>query len=145
MNSNFYEADLRKALCKEIESRRIRELGDSSPFFVQLAKLYPTNGSKIDWARVPDSIERVENEDALQAEQFAKFFDEVIQKFRLSGEVVYIGDSATDFALIGSLECMSEALSKLLAVPQHHYLIGSDFSWCICFTMEGNMGFGFHM
>jgi len=143
MSGNFYEAELRKALRTEIESHRIRELGDSSPFFAQLAKAYPASGSKIDWGRVPGSIERVEEEEALQAEQFAKFLDEVIQKFRLSGDVVYVGDSATDFALAGSLECMRKVLPELLAVPQHHYLVGPDSSWCVCFTMEGDMGFGF--
>ena len=75
MSGNFYEAELRKALRTEIESHRIRELGDSSPFFAQLAKAYPASGSKIDWGRVPGSIERVEEEEALQAEQFAKFLD----------------------------------------------------------------------
>ena len=142
MSGNFYEAELRKALRTEIESHRIRELGDSSPFFAQLTKAYPASGSKIDWGRVPGSIERVE-EGALQVEQFAKFFDEVVQKFRLSGDVVYVGDSATDFALTGSLECMREVLPELLAIPQHHYLVGPDSSWCACFTMEGDMGFGF--
>ncbi|MDF0584160.1 hypothetical protein [Bradyrhizobium yuanmingense] len=143
MSANFYEAELRKALRKEIESHRIRELGDSSPFFAQLTKAYPAGGSKIDWGRVPGSIERVEEDEALQVEQFAKFFDEVIQTFRLSGDVVYVGDSATDFALTGSLECMREVLPELLAVPQHHYIVGPDSSWCVCFTMEGDMGFGF--
>jgi hypothetical protein len=143
MSGNFYEAELRKALRTEIESHRIRELGESSPFFAQLTKAYPASGSKIDWGRVPGSIERVEEDEVLQAEQFAKFFDEVVQKFRLSGDVVYVGDSATDFALAGSLECMREVLPELLALPQHHYLVGPDSSWCVCFTMEGDMGFGF--
>lgn len=143
MSENYYEAELRNALCKEIVSHRITELADSSHFFAQLTKDYPANGSKIDWKRVPGSIERVEEDDALQIENFVKFFDEVIQEFRLSGDVVYVGDSATDFALVGSLECMREVLPKLLDVPQHHYLISHDSSWCVCFTMEGDMGFGF--
>ncbi len=143
MNGNFYENELRKSLRKEIESHRIRELGESSPFFAQLAKAYPARGSKIDWGRVPGSIERVEEDEALQAQRFVKFFDEVVQRFQLSGEVVYVGDSATDFALIGSLECMRAVLPELLAVPQHHYLVGPDSSWCACFNMEGDMGFGF--
>jgi hypothetical protein len=143
MSGNFYEAELRKALHAAIESHRIKELGDSAPVFAKLMTAYPASGSKIDWDRVPGSIERVEEEEALQAEQFTAFFDEVIQKFRLAGDVVYVGDSATDFALMGSLGCMREVLPELLAIPQHHYLIGPESSWCLCFTMEGDMGFGF--
>ena len=60
MSGNFYEAELRKALHAAMESRRVRELGDSSSFFAELMKTYPASGSKIDWGRVPGSIERVE-------------------------------------------------------------------------------------
>jgi hypothetical protein len=144
MSGNFYEAELRKALHAAMESNRIRDLGDSSPFFAQLTKAYPANGSKIDWGRIPDSIERTEEDETFQVEQFVLFFDEVVQKFRLAGDVVYVGDSATDFALAGPMESMREALPELLAIPQHHYLIGPESSWCMCFTMEGDMGFGFH-
>lgn len=143
MSGNFYEAELRRALHAAMESSRIRELGDSSPFFAQLMNIYPAGGSKIDWGRVPGSVERFEEEGSIQAVQFAEFFDEVVRKFCLAGDVVYVGDSATDFALTGSLECVREVLPELLAVPQHHYLIGPECSWCMCFTMEGGMGFGF--
>jgi hypothetical protein len=143
MSRNFYEIELRKALREEIESHYIKEVGDSSPFFAQLTKGYPANGSKIDWSQIPGSIERVEENKSLQVKQFIRFFNEVIQKFNLSGNVVYIGDNATDFALVGSLECMMGVVSELLTIPQHHYFVGPDSSWCICFTMEGDMGFGF--
>jgi hypothetical protein len=143
MSGNFYEAELRESLRNEIESNRIREIGDSSAVFAQLAKVYPSSGSKIDWSRVPGSVERIEDEEVVQAEQFVRFLDEVIQKFHLSGDVVYVGDSATDFALTGSLECMRAAFPKLLAAPQHHYLIGPNSSWCVCITTEGDMAFGF--
>jgi len=143
MAENFFEDGLRQALRNEIESHRIRELGDSSPFFEQLMKAFPVCGSKIDWDQVPDAIECVEEDRDLQVVQFAKFFDKVIQRYCLSGDVVYAGDGVTDFALGGLLECMREALPELLSVPQHHYLVAPDSSWCICFTMEGWMGFGF--
>ncbi|AOZ04640.1 hypothetical protein [Cupriavidus malaysiensis] len=143
MKESFHDAELRQILRKEIESHRITELGDSSPFFAQLAKAYPALGSRVDWALVPNSIERVEEDESLQAEQFVKFFDEVVRTFGLCGDAVYLGDSATDFALSGSLECLREMFPELLAIPQHHYLVGPDSSWCLCFTMEGDMGFGF--
>ena len=143
MNGDFFETGLRQALRKEFESHRLRELGDSSPFFSQLMEAFPVCGSKIDWDRVSDSIERVEEDIDLQTGQFAEFFDEVNQRCCLSGDVVYVGDGVTDFALVSSLKCMREILPELLAVPQHHYLVAPDSSWCMCFTMEGWMGFGF--
>jgi hypothetical protein len=143
MSKNFYDTELRKVLRAELEGSRIRELGDSSPVFAQIATAYPITGSKIDWRRVPGSIELVEEDEVMRVEEFIGFFDEVVQKFSLSGDVVYVGDSATECAFAGSLEYMRAVLSKLLAIPQHHYLVGADVSWCVSFTMEGDMGFGF--
>ncbi len=143
MSSNFYEAELRERLQIAFASCRVKEVGDSAPFFAQLMKTYPVRGSKIDWSRVPDSIERFEEEVERQAKLFMQFFSELIQRFHLAGDVTYVGDSATDFALAGSLEHITEVLPELLTIPQHHYLIGAEFSWCMCLTMEGDMGFGF--
>lgn len=145
MSLNFYESELREALRVAIASNHIRELGDSSPFFAELAKAYPASGSKIDWGRVPGSIERTVEDGPNQVALSISFFDEVVAKFGLAGDVVYIGDSATDFALAGPTERMRQALPKLLEIPQHHYLIGPESLWCMSFTMEGDMGFGFHV
>jgi hypothetical protein len=142
MSINFYEAELRKNLVSDFRSGRLNELGDSALFFKQLAKEFPVKGSKIHWGRVPHSIERSEKQLNLHTQQFIKFVDELIIKFGLKGDVIYVGDSATDFALGGSVISVRTALPELLTVPQHHYLIAKDFAWCICLTMEGDMAFG---
>lgn len=141
MSENFHEAELLKALHPAIVSRRLVSVGDSSTFFARLARAYPVNGSKIDWGRVPHAIERTHEQSNM--EEFVSFFDEVVGKYSLAGEVIYVGDSATDFAFASSVECMREVLPELVAIPQHHYFIGPETSWCMCFTMEGDMGFGF--
>lgn len=142
-SENFFESELRKSLRTAMVPGQIKEVGDSSVFFARLMDVYPARGSKIDWKSVPESIEQIEEDDSLQIERFLGFFDEIVQRNGLTGEVVYVGDSATDFALQAPLKIMREALSELLAIPQHHYLIGGESSWCMCFTMEGAMGFGF--
>ena len=139
---NSYEDDLRETLKADFESGELREVGESDTVFGALSKAYPANGSKIDWAKVPDSIERIEEDESSQPESFAEFFDEMRLKFCLSGTVLYAGDSATDFALEGSVDAIRRILPKLLEVPQHHYFIGIGYSWCICLTMEGDMAFG---
>ena len=142
MSGNFYEKELRQELRHEFESGAIRELGDSSPFFAQLGQAYPAHGSKIDWGTIPGSIERVEADESAQIQSFNAFFEEMVQRFRLSGDVVYVGDSATDFALAGEVQAMHRVLRELLSVPQHHYFLGPECSWCMSFTMEGDMAFG---
>ena len=142
-NKNFYESELRQSLSAAMESNQIREVGDSSVFFAQLMDYYPAKGSKIDWKNIPESVEKIEEDDSLQIERFLEFFDEIVRRIGLTGDAIYVGDSATDFALQAPLTIMREALPELLTVPQHHYLIGAESSWCMCFTMEGGMGFGF--
>jgi hypothetical protein len=137
-----YEDDLRSALKTQFDTGELLDIGDAAAVFSSLSKAFPTSGSKIDWRYVPGSVESAEEEASLQHQRFAQFFDDVRSRFGLSGPVTYAGDSATDFALEGTLDAVREALPALLEVPQHHYFIGPGCSWCICFTMEGDMGFG---
>ncbi len=137
-----YEENLRRALKAQLDAGDIREVGSSDTVFAQLSKTYPVSGSKIDWKRVPGAIECTEDDPFLQVERFVEFFEEMRSRFGLTGTVLYVGDSATDFALAGTVEAFRRALPELVAIPQHHYVIGRDFSWCICLTMEGDMGFG---
>ena len=143
MSGNVHEAALRHALHAAMSAGRIREAGDASPYFAQLAQAYPADGSKIDWRRVPDAIVKFEDDHALQPGACIAFFDEMRAQHGLAGELVYLGDSATDFALAGPAAGMREALPALLVIPQHHYILGPEAAWCMCFTMEGDMGFGF--
>jgi hypothetical protein len=137
-----YEEDFRRALKAQFDAGDIREVGNSDAVFTQLSKTYPASGSKIDWKHVPGAIECTEDDQSLQGERFVAFFEEMRSRFGLTGTVLYVGDSATDFALEGSVEAFRRALPELIAIPQHHYFIGPDFSWCMCLTMEGDMGFG---
>ncbi|MDQ0473540.1 hypothetical protein [Labrys wisconsinensis] len=138
-----YEEDLRQQFKDEFDAGHVREVGESIDVFSGLAKLYPTMGSKIDWNRVPRAVERVEGDISLQAMRFVTFFDEMCSRFELSGPVLYVGDSATEFALEGAMDAMRRILGALIEIPQHHYFIGPNYLWCISMTMEGDMAFGF--
>ncbi|HRN83056.1 MULTISPECIES: hypothetical protein [Nitrosomonas] len=137
-----YEDDLRHSLKAEFDTGRIREVVDAAKVFSQLSKVYPTSGSKIDWKNIPGAIERTEEDKSLQLERFVEFFDEMCSRFELAGVILYVGDSATDFALEGTVDAFRRVLPELVEIPQHHYFVGPACSWCICLTMEGDMGFG---
>jgi hypothetical protein len=137
-----YEDDLRLALKPEFDAGQIREVGDAANVFGPLSKAYPTNGSKIDWKRVSGAIKSSEEDESVQIERFVEFFDEMRSRFDLAGPVLYVGDSATDFALEGTVEAIRRVLLELVEIPQHHFFIGPNCSWCLCMTMEGDMRFG---
>lgn len=137
-----YEDDLRSALKIQFDKGELRYIGDAAAVFDSVSGAFPISGSKIDWRHVPGAIESSEEDASLQHRCFVRFFDEMQSRFGLTGPVTYAGDSATDFALEGAMESIKKALPTLLEVPQHHYFIGPSCSWCICLTMEGDMGFG---
>jgi hypothetical protein len=137
-----YEEDVRSALKDDFAAGHISEADDSEQVFKELGKTYPVVGSKIDWDKIPGSVVDFEGCAELQAEKFCEFFDGIRSKFELSGDVIYVGDSATDFSLLGSIDAIRRRLPDLLEVPQHHYFVGMGCSWCMCLTMEGDMGYG---
>ena len=143
MGMKSRDDEVRAALKDEYDSGSLCEIGESEVVFGQLSEVYSVVGSKIDWARVPGSLVRFEEDAGSQSQSLIDFFNEMCEKFKLSGEVIYVGDSATDFALKGSLDVFRRVLSLLITVPQHHYFIGPEYSWCLCLTMEGDMAFGF--
>lgn len=139
---SMYEDDVRSALKAMFDVGELLDVGDAVTVFDSLSTAFPTSGSKIDWEHVPGSIEFAEPDVDLQHQHFVDFFDEMQRRFGLPGPVTYVGDSATDFALTGAVDVIRRALPVLLEVPQHHYLLGPGCSWCMCLTMEGDIGFG---
>lgn len=140
---NYHEDELRKSLGSLFKSGEIREFGSSSAYFAQLSELFPASGSKINWCKVDRSVEDTESRESMRISKFIEFFNLMCTKFSLTGEIIYLGDSATEFALCMTLETLKNVLPELLVIPQHHYFLSVSNRWCMCFTMEGDMGFGF--
>jgi hypothetical protein len=97
---------------------------------LKVAETSSHKGNGSDQARQPGYPERARSATGLSA------------SFGLNGLVLYIGDTLTDFALAASVADMRQALPVLFEVPQHHYSVGANASWCMCMTMEGDMAFG---
>jgi len=136
-----YDDDLRAALADQFRSGELREIGPAEVVLTSLSDLYPVEGAKIDWDRVPGAVGRAD--EAGEVAGFIAFFDEIFHRFGLTGRVRYAGDSGTDIALEGTVEAMRRALPALLEVPQHHYFVSPDHTWALCLTMEGDMDFGY--
>jgi len=137
-----YEGEIRQVLKVEIDAGRLKEAGAAYDVFELLKNTYPVSGSKIDWKRVPGAIEDCEAGDAEERSRFVEFFDEMCARFGLNGLVLYVGDGLLEFALAASIVDMRQALPVLLEIPQHHYFVGPNASWCMCMTMEGDIAFG---
>jgi hypothetical protein len=73
--------EIRQALKTEIDSDRLGEVGAAHDVFELLTKNYPMSGSKIDWKRVPGSIEYYEEDRPQERTRFVEFFDEMCARF----------------------------------------------------------------
>lgn len=139
---NYYEQEIINALAAG-KGNVVCAEGGADEVFTRVMERYPVHGSKIDWSRVEGSVEEQEWNLDLHSQSFEQFFRDAVSRFGLSGEVVYVGDGLTDFALSGSIEGFEGLLGDIFEVPHHHYFLGSDIDWCMCFSMEGGMSFGF--
>lgn len=137
-----FEDDLLFDLRKGFPSIEIFVEDSSDKYFELLGQSYPTYGSKIDWGEVPNSIEE-EADKENYIESCLEFFDKICVKYCLNGNIIFIGDNAIDKAFKMPVDVLRRCLSTFLEIPQHHYIISEDYRWCIVFSMEGYMSFGF--
>jgi hypothetical protein len=119
----------------------------STEYFALLEKRFPVQGSKIDWEKVPTA--KVRRGHAADSERYLHdavlFTHEVLESEQLDREcqVIAMGDSAMEKALRMPLSTLVLCLRHILEMPQHTYVLAPDAAWCLVFTMEGDLCFGY--
>ena len=124
-----------------IDTGKARVETDSNFYFDLIWYSFPFAGDRIDWVKLRAWIRRVQ----LGEEDVVRFLEEVIRETRASftDNVVILSDNAFDVAVIMTIKDLKEWIVKLVAFPQHLYVIPTSIDWCICFAFEGYMDFGF--
>jgi len=141
--STAYDEELLQEIATEVREGLAKVIPDSGEYFSRLASEFPTTGSRIDWDSVPNAVTAYsESVGQQQIDDFIEFFDKTVADHGLEGHVIYMGDSATNVALVLSLTTLRNHLSAFISIPQHHYFVAENFDWCLAFTFEGDMGFG---
>jgi len=139
---NAYEIDLIEAL-NDNRGRVTWRHDGASKIFEEISGMYPVAGSKIDWSRLASHTGAKVRDLQQRTLEFSKFFLQTNHAAPLGSEVIYIGDGLTDFSLHAPIDFIKHRLTPIFSVPQHHYFLGTGLSWCMCFTMEGDMDFAF--
>lgn len=128
-----------------MKSKGVREIDDAE-YVAQICRNYKSFGSKIDWDRLEVAVDGTKESEipgCSNSIHAANFFKLMVARYRLSGDVICIGDDFMEVALIGSIDVMVEYLSELFELPQHTYLSSPNGSWVFCYSMEGYENFGF--
>jgi hypothetical protein len=142
--STEYEDELVAELEGEIAAGLIDVVPDSCEYFKRLASVFPVSGSRIDWSSLPCGINHYCRTKNSAADEFLEFYERITHAYGLHGRVIYMGDGGIDGAFISQLGQVGKNMKLFLTVPQHHYFVGEDFSWCMFLSFEGEFGFGFN-
>lgn len=109
---------------------------DSRPVERWINEHLPFVGTAVDWTRVGGS----------QRHWFAASDDdrpgvviELLAELPASDGVVHVGDSLSPYAVRIVNEQLADALAALLEIPEHHYLVADDRTWCAVFRAEGDV------
>ncbi len=154
---NILEEELLQALQSDINSGSIRVISESQQYADLISQNFPFVGNKIDWSKVPGhtvaqldwrkgymhaekSIEKLEYIDAIFS-----FFDNILRKTHTPDvtDLIVLGDGTMDIALQLPAGILRKHLLDVVELPQHTYIIPPDVSWCLTYTTEGYMDFGF--
>ena len=129
-----YDEMLASALCG-IEHRK----EDPSRVFAEIERRFPVQHSKVDWQRVPGAVSRP---DGHLPGAPVRFFREAIATSGLDA-LAYVGDGLTSTSVVAAPADFIAVIEPMLDIPQHHYFFDMQRGFCISFTMEGDMHYGF--
>lgn len=105
---------------------------------------FPFAGSKIDWEKVPGSIEEEAGYETFVRDCLG-FFQRAVSNNDISQDdsVLVMGDNQmNNLAVATAIGTLEQILEDLLDIPQHTYIVAQNGDWCMTFTMEGDMTFG---
>lgn len=139
---NWFESELRKDIASEIEAGTIAIEPNSDWVFIQLQERFPIGYGRIDWKSVPNSVEQYKYEPEQKKDAFFQFFEHISGRYELVGDVIYVGENI-DIGLRGEIVSLNKILPQVFEFNQHHFITDCLSDWCMSFSMEGEMGFGF--
>lgn len=127
-------------------SGEVEYLNDSNNLFTKILTNYPIDSYRIDWSKIKNKIEfhiGVNYPDSVQP--IKDCIKIIITQYRLSeDEYVYVCfDGITEGAFIMQWSTFKEYAHELLTTPQHTYVIPEDAGWCLNYTFENDLYFGY--
>jgi len=138
----YFDEELISELEQYVASGEVSIVSDIDDYVDGINSRLPIKNRKLDWG-ANFLATGLEVDRRKKASAFSVFFQEVKLKYELNGNIFYMGDGATDIVVAGNIDVFVKVLDCFVSIPQHHYFLAEDYSWFICFSMEGDMGFDF--
>lgn len=121
-------------------------LNDNSGFFDEIEKNFVIGLNRIDWIKNSYEFEaKIDLKDDLNAKvNILSFFQKVKNIMGIDDEVIVQigGDEALDKVYELPLYMLEANVLDFFSLPQHTYVVPTDFSWCVNYTFEDILYFG---
>jgi hypothetical protein len=124
---------------------------DSARYFDLLSKKFPVTFSRIDWTKVPDKV----SVSAFQHKQRGtfdmehhlvesmNFIQNLEPQIAEADTIILIGDNAIVGAYLMDFITLKKYFPYICMLSQHTYIIPAETHWCLNYTMEDDLYFGF--
>lgn len=124
---------------------------DSASYFDLLSKKFPVTFSRIDWTKVPDKVSISAFQDKQRGvfdmkhhlEESMKFIQDLEPQIAGVETIILIGDNAIVGAYLMDFITLKKYFPYICMLSQHTYLIPVEIHWCLNYTMEDDLYFGF--
>lgn len=137
---DHHEQEMREALASPIRAGIIDLLPSDLRVVEGLERAFPFSGSKIAWKAVQGHLSATQAQPG--HEEFCRFFDARRSELGGNQTAFYVNDNLMDCAARASLFTFQRHLDTILAMPAHHYFVGENLNWCLAYTKEGDIDFG---
>ncbi|MCM8531299.1 MAG: hypothetical protein NE330_09085 [Lentisphaeraceae bacterium] len=105
---------------------------------------FPFTGSKIAWSKVTGAVsERFSNKSF--SKESINFSIGLLSDNCIGNDegIVIVGDNLMNNAYQTKVRYLEQVLEEVLDIPQHIYVISENGRWCMVFSLEGYVDFGF--
>ena len=142
MKYNYYDTEIIKDLVIQGLDKLVEYSENEKQYMDLVEKQFSFYGSKINWEKTINHVGASYNDETLISEASA-FVNKLRETVLVREEkVIYIGDGLTSLVYTFDLSNLPKMLPILLSIPQHHYFLPVDCTWCICIAIENSFDFG---
>jgi hypothetical protein len=145
MSNNQSMLDEFPELAPFLEAGDIAIGNDFDALFKLVQKKFPILGTRIDWRAIPHFHQHINAAYPDCLVEIRDAVSQLIDKY-LPNEKRIVSicfDGGTDAVLTCSLDTLKKIAPDVFTTPQHIYVLPSDGSWCINYSFEDDLFFGF--
>jgi len=123
----------------------VQYLENSDSIFQKIVDNYPIQSHRIDWDMIPHTEVYIGKKYPDSIEDLDKAIQQIVdmEKINPKTKVFICFDGYTSGALSMSVALFLKFASEILTFPQHTYVLPEGENWCLNYTMEHYLYFGY--